>query len=403
MGRSAAARARARAREERANDDGAPPPPARSVPIPGTRFRPLGSLTKSARARARAPRSFARPRARARAAAVRARLGPLFGFGSGARAGSARRAGFGAVSVLLRHGFARGDFLSTHTDALSGSCARACALTPPRALRVGDEAEAPPPPPSASPSQRWVLNLADDWARGDGGALRFSTAGAPAPRPRARAARRTACSAARSFPRARRSTSTRSSTGSSCSSRGRRAVPHQVVRVSGAGADRRPRFGLTGWYFTPDDHFSAGELRQVALAIRRDQDRRGRAAAGLYRPVRVSCAGPDGRRLSRAWFHADDQTRSAELRQVAWAAFARFSRSSRCSCTPNRRSSRSIEPQMRRVRAPTAITRGALGPSAARTETEGGWGGGHCRGAGVVALAVPAAAAASSSTARDPR
>ena len=43
------------------------------------------------------------------------------------------------------------------------------------------------------------------------------------------------------------------------------AVPHQVVRVSGAGADRRPRFGLTGWYFTPDDHFSAGELRQVAL------------------------------------------------------------------------------------------------------------------------------------------
>ena len=39
-------------------------------------------------------------------------------------------------------------------------------------------------------------------------------------------------------------------------------VPHQVLPVKLPSADHPPRFGMTGWYMTKTDHFSAATQRE---------------------------------------------------------------------------------------------------------------------------------------------
>jgi|MDTA01.1.fsa_nt_gb hypothetical protein len=119
----------------------------------------------------------------------------------------------GNISDYFVTAFDDGDFLSTHSDGASGSLA-------------------------------WVLHLsAGTWDSSAGGELRFNAGPPPG---RSFGQRDFAPSFNRLLLFLTRPD----------------YVPHQVLPVKLPSADHPPRFGMTGWYMTKTDHFSAATQRE---------------------------------------------------------------------------------------------------------------------------------------------
>ena len=121
--------------------------------------------------------------------------------------GAAGEPALGNISDYFVTAFDSGDFLSTHSDGASGSLA-------------------------------WVLHLsAGEWASEAGGALRFNAGRGHGQLDFAPSYNRLLMFLTRPD-----------------------FVPHQVLRTTPPGSE--PRFGITGWYMTRGDHFSASTLRE---------------------------------------------------------------------------------------------------------------------------------------------
>uniref|UniRef100_A0A7S3AV39 Prolyl 4-hydroxylase alpha subunit Fe(2+) 2OG dioxygenase domain-containing protein n=1 Tax=Haptolina ericina TaxID=156174 RepID=A0A7S3AV39_9EUKA len=128
----------------------------------------------------------------------------------------------GNIADYFVTAFDEGDFLSTHNDGSSGSAA-------------------------------WVLHLAKGWDKSRGGELRFDSS-VNQPTDFAPAFNRMSLFLTRPG-----------------------YVPHEVLPVRPAPPQRRlqmmpgvptasqPRFGLTGWYMTPHDHFTRADIIQNEL------------------------------------------------------------------------------------------------------------------------------------------